>query len=75
MIAFEDLTTYLINHEIAFDAELGTDAFNSIDLNIGYNKSDIKDPNVHINYIEKILYFQNIDSLGFSGLSVSTSRT
>jgi hypothetical protein len=64
-IAFEDLTTYLIDHEIAFDAELGTNggfnASNSIGLNMDYYESDIKDPTVHNNYIEKIHYFQQID--------------
>jgi hypothetical protein len=66
-IAFEDLTTYLIDHEIAFDAELGTNggfnASNSIGLNMDYYESDIKDPTVHNNYIEKIVYFQQIDKV------------
>ena len=39
-IMFEDITTYLIDHEIAFDAELGTtggiNASNSTGLNMEY---------------------------------------
>jgi hypothetical protein len=66
-IAFEDITTYLIDHEIAFDAELGTNggfnASNSVGMNMDYFESDIKDPTPHNNYIEKILYFQQIDKV------------
>jgi len=60
-ISFEDITTYLIDHEIAFDAELGTNggfnASNSVGMNMDYFESDIKDPTPHNNYIEKIFYF------------------
>jgi len=42
-IKFEDLTTYLIDHEIAFDPELGTNgginASNSKGLNMEYRES------------------------------------
>jgi len=55
-IKFEDLTTYLIDHEIAFDAELGTNgginASNSSGLSMEYRESPIKDPTTHNNYIE-----------------------
>ena len=60
-IEFQDITTYLIDHEIAFDAELGTtggiNASNSSGLNMEYYESSIQDPTVHNNYIEKIHYF------------------
>ena len=66
-IKFEDITTYLIDHEIAFDAELGTNggfnASNASALNMEYRESPIKDPTPHNNYIEKIHYFQEIDKL------------
>jgi hypothetical protein len=66
-IKFEDITTYLIDHEIAFDAELGTNgglnASNASALNMEYRESNIKDPTPHNNYIEKIHYFQEIDKL------------
>ena len=55
-IAFEDLTTYLIDHEIAFETG-GFNASNSAGMNMDYYESDIKDPTVHNNYIEKIHYF------------------
>lgn len=60
-IAFEDLTTYLIDHEIAFDAELGTaggfNASNASGLAMEYFESPIKDPTTHNNYIEQVFYF------------------
>lgn len=66
-IKFEDLTTYLIDHEIAFDADLGTNggfnAGNSNGLNMAYYESTIKDPTTHNNYIERIYYFEAIDRL------------
>ena len=66
-IAFKDLTTYLIDHEIAFDSELGTNggfnASNSDGLNMEYFESGIKDPTTHNNYIERIHYFQQIDKV------------
>jgi len=53
---FEDLTTYLIDHEIAFDAELGTlggfNAGNSSGLSMEYLESPIEDPTTHNGYIE-----------------------
>ena len=66
-IMFEDLTTYLITHEIAFDAELGTkgalNADNASSFSMGYKASSIIDPTTHNNYIEKIHYFQQIDKV------------
>ena len=66
-IQFQDLTTYLIDHEIAFDPELGTNggfnASNSTGLNMDYQESSIRDPTTHNNYIEKIYYFQQIDKV------------
>jgi len=66
-IKFEDLTTYLIDHEIAFDAELGTNgginASNSGGMSMEYHESSIKDPTTHNNYIEEIMYFQQIDKV------------
>jgi hypothetical protein len=66
-IKFEDLTSYLIDHEIAFDADLGTNggfnASNSNGLNMAYYESTIKDPTTHNNYIERIYYFEAIDRL------------
>lgn len=60
-IKFEDMTTYLIDHEIAFDAELGTlggfNASNASGLSMEYHESPIKDPTTHNNYIEQIYYF------------------
>lgn len=60
-IEFEDITTYLITHEIAFDAELGTkgalNAGNASSFSMDYKESSIKDPTTHNNYIEKIHYF------------------
>ena len=60
-IMFEDLTNYLITHEIAFDAELGTigalNATNASSFSMEYKESSIKDPTTHNNYIEKIHYF------------------
>ena len=60
-IEFEDFTTYLIDHEIAFDAELGTtagiNASNSAAVNMEYYASAIQDSTVHNAYIEKIYYF------------------
>lgn len=66
-IQFEDLTTYLIDHEIAFDAELGTNgglnATNSGGISMEYVESPISDPTTHNNYIEQIFYFQQIDKV------------
>ena len=54
-IAFEDITTYLIDHEIAFDAELGTNGgfnpSNSVGMNMDYFESDIKDPTQNIVWV------------------------
>lgn len=66
-IKFEDITTYLIDHEIAFDPELGTNggfnASNASALNMDYHEVIMKNPSTHNNYIEKIHYFQHIDKL------------
>jgi len=60
-IKFEDLTTYLIEHEIAFNSELGTNgAYNQSNasaLTMEYRESNISDKTPHNNYIEKIHYF------------------
>lgn len=60
-IKFEDITTYLIDHEIAFDPELGTNggfnASNATALNMEYYEVPLKNPRPHNNYIEKIHYF------------------
>lgn len=66
-ICFQDITTYLIDHEIAFDAENGTNGgFNASNANgvtMEYYESGIKDPTTHNNYIERIYYFQQIDKV------------
>lgn len=60
-IKFQDVTTYLIDHEIAFDAELGTSggfsASNANALNMEYMEVPLKNQRPHNNYIEKIHYF------------------
>ena len=61
-IRFDDITTYLIDHEIAFDADRGTsggyNASNSSGMNMEYEESKtIRDLTAHNNYIEKIYYF------------------
>lgn len=49
-IQFEDLTSFLIEHEI--------DSFkNAANLQMNYYESDIQDVTTHNNYIEKIFYF------------------
>ena len=64
-IMFEDITTYLIDHEIAFDAEAsGTAGKTNSSMNqMEYFPFELnKDKLVpHHNYIEKIQYFQSID--------------
>ena len=67
-IRFDDITTYLIDHEIAFDAERGTaggfNASNSTALNMEYEESKTtRDTTTHNAYIEKIHYFQEIDRM------------
>lgn len=67
-IKFEDLTTYLIDHEIAFDADRGTsggyNATNSSGMNMEYEEAKhLKDTMPHNAYIEKIYYFQEIDRM------------
>lgn len=67
-IAFDDITDYLIDHEIAFDVEKGTaggfNASNSSALNMEYTESKtIKDTTAHKHAIEKICYFQEIDRM------------
>lgn len=63
-IDFAAVTTYLIEHEIAFDPELGTNggfsASNASALNMEYREVTdelLKNPRPHNNYIEKIHYF------------------
>ena len=50
-IKFEDLTSYLIEHEI----EQFTAGATSVDMH--YEESNIKDRITHNSHIEKILYF------------------
>lgn len=61
------MTTYLIDHEIAFDPELGTNggfsASNASALNMEYREVPLKNPKPHNNYIEKIHYFPQIDKI------------
>lgn len=67
-IQFEDITTYLIDHEIAYDRDRGTSGSynmqNSSGMNMEYVESKtIKDTTAHNNYIEKLHYFPEIDKL------------
>jgi hypothetical protein len=67
-IQFDDITTYLIDHEIAYDHDKGTsggyNASNSSGMNMEYVESKtIKDTTPHNNYIEKLHYFPEIDKL------------
>lgn len=66
-IRFEHLTTYLIDHEIAFDAEQASTgnqgASNSSSLNMEYEEVPLKNPRPHNNYIEKIHFFPQIDKI------------
>lgn len=66
-IHFEDMTTYLIDHEIAFDAEQGTsggfNASNASGIQMEYHESNIKDTTIHHNPIEQIYYFEKIDKV------------
>lgn len=61
-IAFEDMTTYLIDHEIAYENG-GLNASNAKGLNMVYEESPIKDPTIHNSYIENIYYFPQIDKV------------
>ena len=55
-IKFEDLTSYLIEHEI--------NQFKTVsNMQMNYYESDITDQTTHNNYIEKIFYFQQIDKV------------
>lgn len=55
-IQFEDLTSFLIEHEI--------DSFKTAgNLQMNYYESEIADLTTHNNYIEKIFYFQQIDKV------------
>lgn len=56
-IKFEDLTSYLIEHEI----EQYTASATSVDMH--YSESDIVDKTTHNNFIEKIYYFPEIDKV------------
>ena len=66
-IGFEDITTYLIDHEIAFDSDQGPTGGggggNSSSTNMEYYESSIIDTSQHNNYIEKIYYFHQIDKV------------
>ena len=68
-IKFEDLTTFLIDHEIAFDADRGGtsggyNATNSSGMNMEYEEAKhLRDTKAHNAYIEKIYYFQEIDRM------------
>lgn len=66
-IKFQDFTTYLIDHEIAFDPEQGTNGgfsrSNATALNMEYKEVPLKNPRPHNNYIEKIHYFPQIDKI------------
>jgi len=57
VIKFEDLTSYLIEHEI----EQYTESATSVDMQ--YTESDIVDKTTHNNFIEKIYYFPEIDKV------------
>lgn len=61
------MTTYLIDHEIAFDADQGTNGgfsrSNATALNMEYREVPLKNPRPHNNYIEKIHYFPQIDKI------------
>ncbi len=58
-IKFEQLTAYLIEHEIE-QAHSGTQSY----ADMRYTEStDIKDKTTHNNYIEKIFYFSQIDKV------------
>ncbi len=58
-IKFEQLTAYLIDHEIE-QANTATQSY----ADMRYTESlDIKDKTTHNNYIEKIFYFQQIDKV------------
>ncbi len=55
-IQFEDLTSFLIEHEIETFKSGGN-------LNMNYFESSIVDTTTHNNYIEKIFYIQQIDKV------------
>lgn len=61
-IQFEDMTTYLIDHEIAFDNG-GLNANNAKGSSMMYEESQIKDTTIHNSYIENIYYFPQIDKV------------
>ena len=61
-IQFEDVTTYLIDHEIAFENG-GLNANNAQGMNMIYEESPIKDTTIHNSYIENIYYFHQIDKV------------
>lgn len=78
-IKFDDITTYLIDHEIAFDSERNTsgafNASNSSALNMEYLESKtIKDTTAHKHAIEKICYFQEIDRMVLYERSMKSLR-
>ena len=56
LLKFEDITSYLIEHEIDQSKNIGG-------VTMNYYESDIVDTTTHNNYIEKIYYFQQIDKV------------
>lgn len=55
-IEFDDLTSYLIDHEI-------DSMQNQENTNFEYNESAIQDQTTHNNYIDKIFYFARLDKV------------
>lgn len=55
-IKFEDMTSFLIEHEI-------DQSKNVTGLQMNYFESDITDTTTHNNYIDKIVYFPQIDKV------------
>lgn len=57
-LKFEQLTAYLIDHEIQ---QSGSGTHSNVDMR--YVESDIKDKTTHNSFIEKIFYFAQIDKV------------
>lgn len=66
-IQFEDLTSFLIEHEI-------DSGKSSSSLQMQYYESDIVDVTTHNNYIDKIFYFQQIDKVILYEQNMKTLR-
>lgn len=66
-IQFEDLTSFLIEHEIETFKSGGN-------LNMNYYESSIVDTTTHNNYIEKIFYIQQIDKVILYEQNMKTLR-